>query len=183
MGKGFDRQGRVSTLWIMLLTLASVATTLALGCAMPFEALATVAAMYLYRRDGFILLGLGWAINQAIGFGILGYPHDIRTLAWGVGLGTAAIGAGLGAYFVAGRTIGASAPVRIIGIYVAAFVALKAVVLAWALVLGGVSITLSPTYSAQQFATNAAILLGLLALYHGLVRIGLPRPAMRLVAA
>ncbi len=169
-------QDRVSTLWIMLLTLTSVATTLALGCAMPFESLAALAALHLRRRDGLILLGLAWAANQAVGFGLLGYPQDWRTLSWGVGLGTAAIGSGLGAYAVLDRMPQASSIARAAAGFVAGFVAFKLVVLGWALVLGGVGITLSPVYSGRQFALNAAILVGLLALYHGLVRAGLPRP-------
>ena len=87
MNTNFARQDRVSTLWILLLTLTSTATTLALGCAMPFAALAALAALHLRQRDGLILLGLAWVANQAVGFGLMGYPHDPRTIAWGVGLG------------------------------------------------------------------------------------------------
>lgn len=170
------RQDRVSTLWTMLLTLGSVTTTLALGCAMPFESLAALAAMQLRRRDGLILLALAWAANQAVGFGLLGYPQDWRTLSWGVGLGTAAIGSGLGVYAVLDRMPSGAPIVRAAAGFVAGFVAFKLVVLCWALVLGGVGTTLSPVYSGRQFVLNAAILVGLLALYHGLVRAGLPRP-------
>ncbi|MEO5586330.1 MAG: hypothetical protein ABIQ81_01410 [Novosphingobium sp.] len=178
MNTNFARQGRVSTLWILLLTLTSTATTLALGCAMPFAALAALAALHLRQRDGLNLLGLAWVANQAVGFGLMGYPHDPRTIAWGVGLATAAIGSGLGAYAALARVPRLSPAFRGIIALVVAFIAFKAVVLAWALVLGGVQTTLSPFYSSRQFVRDGAILIGLLALYHTLVRIGLPAPVV-----
>ncbi len=176
MNTNFARQDRVSTLWILLLTLTSTATTLALGCAMPFAALAALAALYLRQRDGLILLLLAWAANQAVGFGLMNYPHDPKTLAWGAGLAAAAIGSGLGAYAALAR-VPRLAPVLRIGVaFVAAFVAFKAVVLVCALFLGGVETTLSPFYASRQFVRDGAILVGLIALYHALVRIGLPKP-------
>ena len=34
-----------------------------------------------------------WIVNQAIGFGVLGYPMDMNTLLWGLAIGVAALAA------------------------------------------------------------------------------------------
>lgn len=44
-----------------------------------------------------------WVANQAIGYGILGYPHSADSYAWGVAIGLAAMLA-----LAAGRTVTAS---------------------------------------------------------------------------
>ena len=69
-----------STLWISLLTAASTGTTLLLACATPFPALAALSAVHMRPRDGIALMMLAWAASQAVGFGLLGYPHDPATL-------------------------------------------------------------------------------------------------------
>lgn len=165
---------RASTLWIVLLTVASTATTLVFACATPFPALAALAALHMRRPDGMILMLLSWFASQVAGFGLLGYPHEVQTLLWAVDLLSAALGSALAAYAVLGRMEGASFPVRLAASYVAAFLAFKLVALVWALFLGGIETAYSIEVLVRQFARNGAILLGLLALYHLLVRIGLP---------
>ena len=91
-------QRGASALWVALLTAASTATTLALACATPFPSLAALAAVHMRRRDGIALMLLAWAASQFVGFFLLGYPRDGSTLAWGAGLGTAAVGSALAAY-------------------------------------------------------------------------------------
>ena len=41
-----------ATLWVVLLTAASLGTTWVLACMTPFAALAALAAVHLRRRDG-----------------------------------------------------------------------------------------------------------------------------------
>jgi len=163
-----------STLWIVLLTVASTATTLVFACATPFPALAALAALHMRQRDGLILMLLSWLVSQAVGFGLLGYPREPQTFLYAVDLLTAALGSALAAYAVLRRMERASFAVRLIAAYVAAFVAFKLVALVWALFLGGVEAAYSLEVLTRQFARNGAILLGMLALYHLLVRIGLP---------
>jgi hypothetical protein len=31
-----------------------------------------------------LVMGVAWIVNQAIGFGALGYPHDLNTVLWGL---------------------------------------------------------------------------------------------------
>lgn len=177
-----DREA--STLWIMLLTVASTVTTWALACATPFPALAALAALHMRQRDGIALALASWVAAQAVGFGLLGYPHDPSTLGWGFGLGVAAVASAVVAHGVARWLAHGSAVVRLALAYSAAFIAFKAVIALFALKLGGMAINLAPTLAATQFVRNGAILLGLLALYRGLVAIGVPAaPSVRLRAA
>ena len=176
-------QARASTLWIMLLTLASMATSFALACTAPVAALAALAAVHMRRRDGIALALAAWGANQAVGFLFLHYPHDPKTLLWGVGLGTAAAGSAIGAYAALARLRVRSTAARLAIAYVAAFVAGKLVTLCWAAVLGGVAITLHPGYSLDQFLRNGAILIGLYAFYHLLRALGMPAPRQKLAAA
>lgn len=176
-------QARASTLWIMLLTLASMATSFALACTAPVAALAALAAVHLRRRDGIALALAAWGANQAVGFLFLHYPHDPKTLLWGLGLGTAAAGSAIGAYAALARLRLRSTAARLAIAYVAAFVAGKLVTLCWAAVLGGVAITLHPGYSLDQFLRNGAILIGLYAFYRLLRALGMPAPRQKLAAA
>jgi len=165
---------RVSTLWIMLLTAASVATTLALACATPFTALAALAATQMRARDGLLLMTVIWAASQLVGFCMLDYPRDLSTMLWAVALGTAAIAGAVAARMAAERVAAYGALAQLAVAYLAAAAAFKLVILLWSFGLGGAATALSPTINARQFVRNAAILAGLYALYRGLVAIGLP---------
>ena len=163
---------RASTTWILLLTIASTATTLVFACATPFPALAALAAVHMRRSDGVLLMVAAWVASQAVGFCVLGYPMDASTFAWGASIGVAAI-AGVLAAGVATR---GSPAVRLVLAYVAAFAAFKVAILLASLALGGVGTALSVEIMARQFVRNGAILIGLLALYHALTAAGVPEP-------
>jgi hypothetical protein len=163
---------RASTTWILLLTIASTATTLVFACATPFPALAALSAVHMRRSDGVLLMVAAWVASQAVGFCVLGYPQDASTFAWGASIGVAAI-AGVLAAGVAAR---GSPAVRLVLAYVAAFAAFKVAILLASLALGGVGTALSVEIMARQFVRNGAILIGLLALYHALTAAGVPEP-------
>ena len=165
-----------SALWVSLLTAASTVTTLALACATPFPALAALAAVHMRRRDGIALMLLAWAASQAVGFLLLGYPRDGSTLAWGAGLGTAAIGSALAGYAVLRALDCKSAAARMATAYAAGFAAFKGIILLWALVLGGLHTAMAPDLLVEQFLRNGAILIGLYGLYRALVAVGVPAP-------
>lgn len=176
------RTSGASALWVLLFTAASMATTLALGCATPFPSLAALAAVHMRRRDGFLLMLLAWAASQCIGFFLLGYPRDGSTLAWGAGLATAAVAsllAGHAALHFASYRAGAA---QLSLAYAAGFTAFKAIILLWALVLGGLHTAMAPDLLVEQFLRNGAILIGLHALCRLLVFVGVPTPP-RAVAA
>jgi len=171
-----------STLWIILLTAASTVTTLALACATPFPALAALAAMHMRRRDGLILMALAWVASQMTGFFILHYVVRDTTLGWALGLLVAAMASGVGAYAALKRLEGRSRALRLGAAYVAAFVGFKLIILAFsAFWLGGIETALDPAILTTQFVRNAAIFGGLLAVYHGLVALGVPSARRDLV--
>jgi hypothetical protein len=171
-----------SALWVSLLTAASTATTLALACATPFPALAALAAVHMRRRDGVALMLLAWAASQFVGFFLLGYPRDGSTLAWGVGLGTAAIGSMVTGYAALQALHYRSVAARLSLAYAAGFTAFKGIILGWALVLGGLHTAMAPDLLAEQFVRNGAILIGLYALYRLLVAAGVPAPPQAVAA-
>lgn len=172
-----------SALWVSLLTAASSVTTLVLGCATPFPSLAALAAVHMRRRDGLALMLLAWAVSQFVGFALLGYPRDGNTLAWGVGLGTAAIGSALASY-AALRTLRYRSVAARLGLaYAAGFTAFKGIILGWALILGGLHTAMAPDLLAEQLVRNGAILIGLYALYRALVAVGVPAPPQAAAAA
>lgn len=172
-----------AVLWILLLTAASTATTLVLGCSTPFAALAALAAAHMRRQDGVMLVIVAWLVSQVVGFGIHHYPHDARTIAWAFGIGVAATGSALGAQ-AALVPFGARPPgIRLAAAFLAAFLAYNAVLAICALGLGGIATTLDPANLARQFGRNTAILAGLLGLYHALVAVGLPAARRRVATA
>jgi len=77
-------------LWTVLVIGASVLLSLGLTCATPFAALATLTALHMTRRDAVVVTVTAWLASQAVGFGLLGYPRDFSTYAWGVTLGVGA---------------------------------------------------------------------------------------------
>jgi hypothetical protein len=172
-----------SALWVSLLTAASTVTTLALACATPFPSLAALAAVHMRRRDGIALMLLAWAASQFVGFFLLGYPRDGSTLGWGLGLGTAAVGSALASYAALQALQYRSVAARLSLAYAAGFTAFKGIILAFALVLGGLHTAMAPDLLAEQFVRNGAILIGLYALYRLLVAAGVPAPPQPATAA
>jgi hypothetical protein len=166
-----DRKG--SLLWIGLLSAASVAGSWAFACALPFAALAALAATRMGRRDGIALMLVAWFASQAVGFGIHHYSHSPKTLMWGGAIGTAAVVSLLAARWAADRARGGSA-VRLVAAFGGATLGYKAMLVLWSLVLGGLGIALSPTYFAQGLLRDGAMLVALVLLYRGLVAIGVP---------
>lgn len=183
---GLSQRG-ASTLWIVLLTVASTVTTLVLACATPFPALAALAALHMRRSDGLTLMAIAWAASQLTGFLVLGYEVKSTTWGWAIGLAVAALASGVGAYAalgqVDGRLGGRSTALRLAVAYVAGFVAFKIAILAFAFWLGGVATTLDPDILMRQFVRNGAILIGLFALYRALVAIGIPGARRQVAAA
>lgn len=163
-----------STLWIVVLTLASTVATLALACATPFTALAALAATQMRARDGAPLMLLAWAVSQIVGFGLHNYPRDASTIAWGVALGMAAVACVIAARQAVNRVGNRSMLIQMAVAYLVATIAFKAVILLWSFGLGGVETTLSPSINARQFVRNGAILIGLYALCRGLLAVGMP---------
>ena len=84
-----------TAIWIALVGGLSVLFSLALACAAPFAALATVSALGLRRGSALALVGTAWLANQAVGYGLLNYPRTPDSFAWGAAIGVAALTATL----------------------------------------------------------------------------------------
>src|SRR6185503_14343629 len=145
-------------LWILLLTAASVFVTLGMACATPFAALATLAALHMSRRDGLALIGIAWLADQAVGYGLLGYPRTANSVAWGVILGAGAFVALLAAQALVGR-------LRDRGAVLAGGVAYEGVLVAATAVLASGAETFSLPIVGWVLRVNLLSLLGLLILY------------------
>jgi hypothetical protein len=160
-------------LWILLLTAASVFVTLGMACGTPFAALVTLAALYMSRRDGLALIGIAWLADQAVGYGLLGYPRTANSFAWGVILGVGAFVALLAAQALADRLRARGAVLTGAAGFAGAFVAHQAVLVAATTVLASGSEAFSLPIVAWVLRGNLLSLAGLLILYRLAVWIGL----------
>ena len=160
-------------LWILLLTAASVFVTLGMACGTPFAALATLAALYMSRRDGLSLIGIAWIADQAVGYSLLGYPRTANSFAWGVILGVGAFVALLAAQALADRVRDRGAVVAGAAAFAGASVAYQAVLVAATAVLASGSEAFSLPIVAWVLRVNLLSLAGLLILHRLAVSIGL----------
>jgi hypothetical protein len=76
---------------LVLLTAACVLASLAFACATPFAAFAALAGAMLPLSAALPVVVAAWIVNQAIGFGALGYPMEMNALFWGLAIGAAAL--------------------------------------------------------------------------------------------
>lgn len=148
--------------WLSLLVASAATFSLAFACATPFAAIATFAALTLSGREGLAFIGATWILNQVIGFGLLHYPHDLSTYAWGVALAASALAAFGAALFVAGRVERSIATG--IAVFASAFCAYEALLFAASLVLGGSTEAVALLIVGRILAINSAALIGLLML-------------------
>lgn len=152
-------------LWIGLITAASAVTTLVLACATPFPALAALAALYVRRGEGLMLMAAAWVTSQAIGFGLNGYARDATNLAWSAALASAAVGSLLVARHAAARAARLNPLIQLCIAYVAAYLAFKSIVLVWTIALDEGWAAFSAEVLARQFVRYGLILGGLVLLH------------------
>ena len=152
--------------WLCLLIVGGVGSSFFFACATPFVALATLAAVKMDRRDGLIVVGSVWLANQAIGFGLLGYPLTLDSLAWGVAIGAAGVLAmGAAKAFASPKPV----PLALTLPFVAAFVVYELALYVAGLALGAGQDGFSLAIVQQVFVINAVGFLVLLAA-HGIAR-------------
>lgn len=169
-----------SAIWMAVLVAAAVLFSFALACGMPFAALGALAALTFAPRDALWLAGLGWLVNQVIGFGFLGYPMDVMTMAWGIALGVSAVAAVGAAFWAVTRIAGSAA--RLVAAFLAAWAGQQATVFAASLILGGTVTAFAPDVVWFIFWTNALAFLALLAVQVIGARAGLARAPFAQVA-
>jgi hypothetical protein len=79
------------SLWIALLTGATIIGSLIFACAAPFPALGALSALFMRKRDAFVLTSINWMANQIVGYGFLHYPQSLDSFAWGGIIGLSAL--------------------------------------------------------------------------------------------
>jgi hypothetical protein len=157
--------------WGGILTVLTVISTLAVACGTPFAALATLAALFLPRRDAFALIAVNWLANQAIGFGLLHYPLNWDCYRGGIDLAIAALLSTMAAMLAQGALRNVATAVRAIGSFAVAFLAYE-----------GTLFAISPSVSGADFSApvvryifyvNAVAFVGLLLLQTAAAALGI----------
>src|SRR5258708_18514374 len=132
--------------WGGILTVLTVTSTVAVACGTPFAALATLAALFLPRRDAFALIAVTCLANQAIGFGLLTYPLNWDCYRGGINLAIAALLSTMAAMLAQGALRNVAATVRAIGSFAVAFLAYE-----------GTLFAISPSGSGADFAAPVVL--------------------------
>jgi hypothetical protein len=149
------------TLWLALLTAASLVFSYGLACAAPLAAFAAIGALTLPRRDAIVLVVAVWLANQAAGFVLLDYPTTANSIAWGVAIGAAASLGLFGAQITAARMAQRNPITVWIVAFLAAFVVYQvALFIPGAVALGGLA-SFAPAVVLEVFLLNAMAFAGL----------------------
>lgn len=75
----------------VVLVVISAVSSWEFACITPFVAFAVAAGYALSARGALLTVMAIWLVNQAIGFGVLGYPSAVDTILWGFAIGAAAL--------------------------------------------------------------------------------------------
>lgn len=146
-----------------LLVTASALASFVLACATPFAAFAVIAAAMLPLQSALLVVAGAWLVNQGIGFGVLHYPIDAATIAWGFVIGAAALAATLVAAFALQALRTTRAPLALPVVLVAAYVAYELTLLAATPMLGGTA-AFTADIVARLGLTSIGWLIGLTAI-------------------
>ena len=158
-------------IWLILLPLSSLVFSLGFACATPLAAFAALAAVALSKRDGLILCGAVWLVNQVVGYTLLGYSWNINSVSWGLALGGATVLASLSSRWIYGRSK-TNYLFRLIAAFIAAFAVFQvSLYLVELFVLGGVEDSAADIVN-RVLAINAGAFVGLLALHWLAVTMG-----------
>lgn len=146
--------------WPAFLLATSLAGDLVFACATPFAAFAVVAAWTLALPSALLLMTAIWLGNQAVGFGVLGYPAEGVTLLWGAAIAAAALIATLAVSFTLRRLSEAASMLRLGAVFAAAYASYESVLFIASLSLGGQEAFRLPIV-AEVAGVNAVWLAGL----------------------
>jgi hypothetical protein len=145
-----------------LLTVSCALASFAFACATPFAAFAVVAAAMLPLGPALLVVTGAWLVNQTIGFGVLHYPLDASTIAWGFVIGAAALLSTTGASAVLRMLPQGRTPLMLAIALVVAYVAYEFTLLAATPFLGGES-AFTSVIVTRIGLTSAVWLAGLVA--------------------
>jgi hypothetical protein len=113
--------------------------------------------------DAINVTGLVWLANQAIGYGVLGYPWTWDSMAWGLAIGLSACLA-----IPVATALSTTRPVRLaVSLpFVAAFATYELGLYVAGLVLPAANTAFTAAVIGRVFLTNALTLFGLSAVHH-----------------
>jgi hypothetical protein len=161
-------------IWVGLLAVASVLFSGVFACAVPLAALAALAALDIERRDGLMLIAAVWLANQIWGYGVLAYPHDLTTAAWGLTMGAGSVVA----YLCARATVTAlsgNLVLTAVSALLVSFAAYEATLYAATFVLGGGDEAFTAAVVGRIAAIDAAAFVALLFVHRLAVAAGIAR--------
>jgi hypothetical protein len=147
----------------VLLTVSCGLASFAFACATPFAAFAAFAGATLPLSAALPVVGAAWIVNQAIGFGLLGYPVELNTFLWGFAIGAAALIA-TAVSTLAGRLPSISRLVELGLALLGAYVAYEVVLFAFTPLLGGAG-AFTVAIIARIGLLNVLWMIGLVAAY------------------
>lgn len=167
-----------NALWVALIAALTIGGSFVYACAAPFAAIAALAATKMDRANGLWLVVVAWIVNQAVGFGLLNYPLDASTFAWG-----GAIGLGTLAGFAAARAAVANARLPLVVAlavaFTAAFVVYELALYAASFALGASDEAFSMDVVGYILRINAVSFAGLLLLHRAAVALAWIREPVR----
>ncbi len=163
-------------LWIGLLTVATLLMTGVFACAVPFAALAALAAFDTDRRDGLLLIGAVWLANQVYGFAVLGYPMEAQAYYWGLAMGLGAVAAYYAARTLVPLVASMGGIVTAVSALAIAFAAYEAVIYLASLVLTNGEGAFNADVVAYVTIVEAVAFLALLITHRLAVAVGLVEP-------
>ena len=108
-------------LWIGLLVGAATVASAAFACAAPFAAVAMLAAATLPLRQALAATAALWIGNQIVGYGLIDYPVDGESIAWGIIVGAASLVATFVTHHVGKVATHQSTLIRLAILFIAAF--------------------------------------------------------------
>jgi hypothetical protein len=145
----------------LLLTVSCGLASFAFACATPFAAFAAFSGAILPLSAALPVVVTVWIVNQAIGFGVLGYPVELNTFIRGFAIGAAAVIATAVSTLVR-RLPSIGRPVELALALLAAYVAYEVVLFAFTPVLGG---AFTVAMIARIGSLNVLWMIGLVAAY------------------
>jgi hypothetical protein len=166
-----------TALWMGILTIASVASTVAFECAVPFAALAALAALTMRRRDALGMVALVWLASVTTGFLALGYPVRASSIAWTFFMLGGALAGAIAAQMIAERTHRFGPAVMALAALAGAYASYKVAILLGYQFLGGGERAFAPDVLLLQVRVETAFLVGLMILHRAVVLLGVMPPS------
>lgn len=150
-------------IWLLILTLAAAAVTLALSCVTPFAALAVALAGTVGLGASLRVMIAVWLANQVIGFCVFHFPRTSDTFLMGIAIGGAAVAGTIAAWMVLKRMRSRSVLLRL-GVGLLVSFGIYELTLFVAVIFLGDLETFRPAIVAELALVNAVSLVGLVAL-------------------